>query len=490
LSGIKDIVTGAWCVCFLLNDGRLYGAGNFHEGGGNRTAPVLLLSGVARVVGAYFQFHALKTDGTWWSFGNNNSGQLGVGTSTNVIATAAVQNPMLNAAPVRSIACGSSSTIVIRANGVVIAAGIPGYYKGVDGSNNTSGEIRTGLPTNVATTVFSSNSSVNWITYDGKIYTAGSNGSYQAGTAGPDPKPIGLITPPFTLAPLSRAPTWNTASALSAISTGTALNVRLDATDARLYKVVSGSLPTGLSLSADGLLSGTPSAGGVFAFTVRAFGMTSGAFADRAFTVEVLDSASVLLRMGGAHGSSVFVDSSSKARNVIATGNVTISNEQSVYGGTSARFVGPGAHLSLGSGADFAFGTGDFTIEAFVYRESGSSAPIYEAGSWGTNGSLGININTGNSKLIVSLSGEEVIADTIPPPNVWTHYAVVRYNSVVTIFYNGTAVATGPLSGNVTHTTPVVGRLISVNGYDMTGYLDEYRVSKLARYKSNFTPSA
>lgn len=70
------------------------------------------------------------------------------------------------------------------------------------------------------------------------------------------------------------APVWVTSGTLPQATPGTAYSYQLSATDdsgvAPIYTLASGSLPTGLSISSSGLISGTPSNSGTFNFTVRA----------------------------------------------------------------------------------------------------------------------------------------------------------------------------------------------------------------------------
>lgn len=85
------------------------------------------------------------------------------------------------------------------------------------------------------------------------------------------------------------SPVWSTAASLPNFTEGVSYSTTLVATDADAgsaitYSLVSGSVPTGLSLnSSTGVLSGTPTTAGTYTFTVRA--TDSGAnFVDRAFT--------------------------------------------------------------------------------------------------------------------------------------------------------------------------------------------------------------
>lgn len=85
----------------------------------------------------------------------------------------------------------------------------------------------------------------------------------------------------------SSGPTWVTTTVPDGAETKE-YSYQLEANDAGIvdYSLESGSLPTGLSLSVDGLISGTPSIDGSFTFTVRATN-DSGLFTDQSFTLNV-----------------------------------------------------------------------------------------------------------------------------------------------------------------------------------------------------------
>lgn len=90
----------------------------------------------------------------------------------------------------------------------------------------------------------------------------------------------------LTVSATNNAPTWNTSSGLGTI-TG-AISVQLSATDPEgqnlTYALVSGTLPTGVSISSTGLLSGpNPNDGGTYNFTA---GVTDGTnLVNRSFTM-------------------------------------------------------------------------------------------------------------------------------------------------------------------------------------------------------------
>ncbi|GAA1830069.1 Ig domain-containing protein [Agromyces salentinus] len=80
-------------------------------------------------------------------------------------------------------------------------------------------------------------------------------------------------------------PVWVT-SELPDVGQGAAVDLQLEATDATGYALTSGTLPPGLTLAADGSITGTPTAAGPYAFMV---GATNGdVTVDREFTLEVV----------------------------------------------------------------------------------------------------------------------------------------------------------------------------------------------------------
>lgn len=91
----------------------------------------------------------------------------------------------------------------------------------------------------------------------------------------------------FTLLAVTR-PSWLTEPALLLRDVGGGVSTRLAATDAGHYALESGAPPPGLELAEDGLLHGSPLAGGTWTFEARATSaMASGVFAVRTFVAEV-----------------------------------------------------------------------------------------------------------------------------------------------------------------------------------------------------------
>ena len=194
---------------------------------------------------------------------------------------------------------------------------------------------------------------------------------------------------------------------------------------------------------------------------------------------------SLLLPMDGTNGSTTFTDSGPNALTVTAVGNAQISTTQSKYGGASGYFDGTGDYLTVASNAAIAFGTGDFTIEMWIYRTDSTFARrIIEFSDNKDN--LDLNYNGAGS--ISYYNGSSVIASSsgIISLNTWTHIALVRSSGTVKVYVNGFSVLTQSTTPNTSSS-----RVLYIGGFGnvwFNGYMDDLRISRFARYTSTFTP--
>lgn len=167
------------------------------------------------------------------------------------------------------------------------------------------------------------------------------------------------------------------------------------------------------------------------------------------------------------------------------------SYTKSSHGG-SVHFDGTGDYLTVPSDAGFAFGTGDFTVEGWVYR---TATPTYShfvdfRGSnnngynpvffWKNNLIHYTNDNTSGEIQIQSSNAIGV--------GVWAHLAIVRSSNTLTVYVNGTD------SGSLSYTTNVLGGNTVFIGNRFTntlphnGYISDFRIVSSAVYTSDFTP--
>jgi hypothetical protein len=143
----------------------------------------------------------------------------------------------------------------------------------------------------------------------------------------------------------------------------------------------------------------------------------------------------------------------------------------------------------------FAFGTGDFTLEAYLYCTSYPSAGtvranIISAHNWNGSGfNFTFRLNqTGYLEFEVS---SVVTSSSIVPLNTWTHVACVRSSGTITFYINGVASGSGAQSNSLASTTPIsIGAALSGGTYgNYTGYISNARIVKdVVVYTGNFTP--
>tara|TARA_A100000171_G_scaffold10080_2_gene7793 strand:- start:72482 stop:74980 length:2499 start_codon:yes stop_codon:yes gene_type:complete len=187
------------------------------------------------------------------------------------------------------------------------------------------------------------------------------------------------------------------------------------------------------------------------------------------------------------------VDASTNAYSITENGNVT-STALSPYhpGGYSTYFDGgTSTRITLPSDAGFAFGTGAYTVEAWVYiSTSTTGAVIFDAGV--ANGSFSFLVEGGQLKLSKYGTGVQISSSAgAVNTNQWHHCAIVRTSNGANdtrLYVDGVLVGTGTDANNWTvTTTPSIGGANLAN-YTLNGYLRDLRVVKgTTVYTSAFT---
>jgi hypothetical protein len=196
---------------------------------------------------------------------------------------------------------------------------------------------------------------------------------------------------------------------------------------------------------------------------------------------------SLLLHMDGANGSTTFTDSSLNALAVTPVGNAQISTTQSKYGGASGYFDGSGDYLDTsGTGIATAFGTGDFTIEFWYYPLTVS----VQQNLVDKIGSASNAIYMSSAGVLKYYVGADRITGSTLSANTWYHIALVRYSGTTKLYVNGVqSGASYDDTNNYALNTgsPRIGAAFN-NTVSVNGYIDDFRISRFARYVSNFTP--
>jgi hypothetical protein len=181
--------------------------------------------------------------------------------------------------------------------------------------------------------------------------------------------------------------------------------------------------------------------------------------------------------------------------NLETVGNAQISTAQSKFGGASIAFDGTGDWLAGPPTPQTDLGSGDFTIEAWLYRTASGAASDSGMVSRGAPSTLNGFVFAYTSANVLTFnfnySGAIVTGATAISINTWTHVAVSRNGNTFRLFVNGVVDATATSTNSqTTNASDVfyVGRAGFDSNRIVTGYLDDVRLTKgYARYTANFT---
>ena len=208
----------------------------------------------------------------------------------------------------------------------------------------------------------------------------------------------------------------------------------------------------------------------------------------------------LLCHFDGTNGQATTTDSSPSAHSVLIQGTQSsLSTAQKKFG-TASLITNAGGlgYASTSSGlTDFQFGSGQFTVEAWVYLTSYSGASTYVVvGNYQANSNLGWDfvLNSGVLNFNYSINGTtstSVGAAWTPTLNTWYHVAADRDSSnVVRVYLNGAVHASATVASTLFASTRNL--YIGNDGNSLRGWpghIDDVRVTKgVARYGGAFTP--
>ena len=186
----------------------------------------------------------------------------------------------------------------------------------------------------------------------------------------------------------------------------------------------------------------------------------------------------------------------SQGANLKLVGNTTGSTTQVKFADTkSMYFDGSDDYIIGPTISDLNIGTGDFTVECWLYETTtNTNKGIWDGRSTGslTDGFTFTRIGTDTFRV---WSGSALITTgSFTIQNTWNHCALVRNSGTLTIYINGTSSGT-PVSNSTNFSnsgTFIIGAGRHSTGSNptafITGYIQDLRVNNYARYTANFTP--
>jgi hypothetical protein len=180
-------------------------------------------------------------------------------------------------------------------------------------------------------------------------------------------------------------------------------------------------------------------------------------------------------------------------------GNAQVNTSIKIYGLSSVSFDGTGDCLITYNRLSSSFGTGSFTVEAWIYPTSVAADNSIAGGLGATNGDWMFSLRDANQLSWgrnhigwdITTSGVSFAANT------WYYVAVSRSGTTLRIFVNGIqrASATNTTAYNIGTALAVGARQATTNvfgpGVFFNGYIQDFRITNgIGRYTSNFTPPA
>ena len=185
--------------------------------------------------------------------------------------------------------------------------------------------------------------------------------------------------------------------------------------------------------------------------------------------------------------------------NLQTVGSAQVSTSVKKYGTGSLSFNGTTDYLTGQLNTVNNFGSGNFTVEGWIYPNSVSTNQwIYTTENnasysfvvyISSSGKLSTRLSSTGSSITTTINGTTTLAT-----GTWYYAAIVRNGTTVTIYLNGTSDGSGTFSGAVYPTGNNFGIGAGVQYPSTTvlfynGYIDDLRITNgVARYTTTFTP--
>jgi hypothetical protein len=205
-------------------------------------------------------------------------------------------------------------------------------------------------------------------------------------------------------------------------------------------------------------------------------------------TISTVTSNSYVYLNGPVFGFDQVYDRTAK----IATtyGTAALSTGQKKWGTASLAINADGAYVEVLSDVDFQFGTGDYTIEGYIYSTSvGATQYMWKKGTVSTS-TVSAYMNT-TGHIVVTHGATTITGSSILSANTWYHVRAVHRSSTTGLYLYVNGVSDGfdiTATDNINNTDPfVIGENAGTSGTHWTGYLDDIRVSNVVRNTTDFT---
>lgn len=428
---------------------------------------------------------ALDSNNQLWSFGKNDHGQLGLG--DDIPRRLPAKLPLSNW---QSVDAGANHVLAVNSNKELWSFG--GNNNGQLGLGDNADRYE---PTKL-------NSEVRW-----SKPNAGGNHSLVTVFSYYPSAPVNIVAKNGQDISSAGSGEIEISWTLDTSDEEGITNYIIQINDGSGWQTVTKPISTNKSYVVTGLTNGTN-----YIFKVAAvsyFGQ--GAFSVNSNTIapsEVIDTnfcnnVVFLSHFDGNNNSQVFTDLSKYNWDASVEGSAKISTNEHKFGLSSAFFDGVGG-ITFGSGIEFNT-SGNFTVECFFrpisYSFTNPQAVLHGnklLSQDNAENGWGIYSDQGVISILHKVSGatSEILRSNITLPlNTWSHIAWVRNGLTNSLYINGVKRAPDSINAGSApqyHDTVLdIGTRISTGSLDhrnLYGYIDEVRISNVARYSStNYT---
>lgn len=149
--------------------------------------------------------------------------------------------------------------------------------------------------------------------------------------------------------------------------------------------------------------------------------------------------------------------------------------------GGAQTFDGINDFISVPSSPDWAFGTGDFTIDYWIKWNNTASYQVPLDGGYSSNAGILIEYKSGTE--IRVYAGNTIIGtfwNWNYTTGTWYHFVAMRTGTSFKLFADGVQIGSSETSSkDITATTQLIGKYSG--GEFLNGWLDEFRISNTAR---------
>ena len=158
-------------------------------------------------------------------------------------------------------------------------------------------------------------------------------------------------------------------------------------------------------------------------------------------------------------------------------------------GSTSLILEGTNDYLDIISEPDFGFGTGDFSVEAWINLDADAGIQNLFDFRAGADDDTAVRAYFDDTAIKIAVGDTDVLTPaTVFNTTSWYHIAISRVSGTLRLFVDGTLVSNVALSDDLGTTKPLrVGAKYNGSEEFFTVKIDELRIRKGAGYSNNFT---